>query len=259
MPNVKCLVGVAFPRPDYIAALEAAGAQVRVLDPATDAVEDVVRTVDGVLLTGGPDIRPSLYGAVTTHPTVEVDPERDAYELPLARAVLSAGVPLLAICRGVQVLNVAAGGTLVQDLPSASSSSLAHSIVEPRDAIAHDVTVARDSALATAMASRLGTQQTMAVNSRHHQAVDQLAPGFRVSASAPDGTVEAIEPVDASARPFCIGVQWHPENFWRTGEFSSLFSAFVKAATARATPAGAPAAPSAPGTAATTPTADTPR
>ncbi|MCC7186658.1 MAG: gamma-glutamyl-gamma-aminobutyrate hydrolase family protein [Acidobacteria bacterium] len=259
MKNVKCIVGLAFPRPDYVSALEAAGAEVRVLSPATDVIEDVVPTLDGVLLTGGPDVRPSLYGAEQPHPTVEVDDERDAYELPLARAVLAHGVPLLAICRGAQVLNVAGGGTLVQDLPSETPSAIGHSLLEPRHAIAHPVTLARDSALAAVLAPRLVGAQTIDVNSRHHQAVAQLAPGFRVSATAPDGTVEAIEPVDAATRPFCIGVQWHPENFWRTGEFAPLFSAFVEASRAHATRAGAPAAPAAPETAAATPTADTPR
>ncbi|MDA1306723.1 MAG: gamma-glutamyl-gamma-aminobutyrate hydrolase family protein [Acidobacteria bacterium] len=220
-------IGVAFPREDYIAALEQAGAVVRVLDPDVDALPGVLDTLDGVMLTGGPDVRPSLYGATTEHPTVDVDPVRDAYELPLARAAFERGLPLLAICRGLQVLNVAAGGTLIQDVPSAHPSEITHSLLDPRNAVAHDISVVPGSRLATAMADRLTPGGRLEVNSRHHQAIDRLAEGFTVVALAPDGIIEAVEPT----RPgFCISVQWHPENFYRTGEFSALFTAFVDAA-----------------------------
>jgi len=140
-------------------------------------------------------------------------------------------VPLFAICRGVQVLNVAEGGTLVQDIPSAMTSDLNHSIDQPKDTIAHDVTVAPGTKLAAALGeSRPG--DTCPVNSRHHQAVGAVAPSFVVSAVSPDGVVEAIE---RPASTFVVGVQWHPENFWRNGEFSGLFEAFVAAAAARRT------------------------
>lgn len=224
------VIGVAFPRPDYVAALEQAGATVRELAPETDRLPDVLDALDGVLLTGGPDVKPALYGAATTHPTVDVDPVRDAYELPLARAVLSRKMPLLAICRGVQVLNVAAGGTLIQDLPSERPSPLNHSITEPRTAIAHDVSVTPGSRLSAVLAGRLTPEGRLDVNSRHHQAIDRVAEGFAVSASAPDGTIEAIE---RTAPGFCLGVQWHPENFYRTGESATLFDAFVDAARRR--------------------------
>jgi putative glutamine amidotransferase len=224
-------IGVAFPREDYLAALEQAGAVVRVLDSEVDALPGILDTLDGVMLTGGPDVRPSLYGATTEHPTVDVDPVRDAYELPLAAAAFQRGMPLLAICRGLQVLNVAAGGTLIQDLPSQRGGAINHSILDPRDAVAHDVSVVPGSRLATAMADRLAPGGRLEVNSRHHQAIDRLAPGFTVVATAPDGVIEAFEPT----RPgFCIGVQWHPENFYRTGEFSALFTAFVDAARSEA-------------------------
>lgn len=222
------VIGVAFPRPDYVAALEQAGAVVRVLTPGSDRLPDVLDQLDGVLLTGGPDVRPARYGAATEHPTVEVEEARDAYELPLAKAAIDRGTPLLAICRGVQVLNVAAGGTLVQDLPSERPSGINHSIIEPRHAIAHDVHIEPGSRLATLMKEQLTPDGRMDVNSRHHQAVDRVAEGFTVSATAPDGTIEAIEA--ASAPGFCIGVQWHPENFYRTGESAPLFNAFVEAA-----------------------------
>jgi putative glutamine amidotransferase len=127
------------------------------------------------------------------------------------------------------VLNVASGGTLVQDIPSAISSELEHSIDVPKDQIAHDVRVTEGTRLAEALGP--GTRlDTCSVNSRHHQSVGRVAPRFVVSAVSPDGVIEAIERPDAQ---FCVGVQWHPENFWRTGEFDGLFGAFVDAARAR--------------------------
>lgn len=230
----KPVIGVAFARADYTAALEQAGAEVRNLRPGADPVPAALAGLDGVLLTGGPDVRPSLYGAAEQHPTVEIDNLRDAYELPLARAAVEQGLPLLAICRGVQVLNVAAGGTLIQDLPSARPGGLDHSVPTPTTAIAHEVAVVPGSRLSHMVARHLKAGSRLDVNSRHHQAVDVVAPGFVVSATAPDGTIEAIEATSsASAGGFCIGVQWHPENFWRTGETASLFESFVKAASNR--------------------------
>lgn len=227
------VIGVAFARADYTAALEAAGADVRELSPSSGPAADALEGLDGVLLTGGPDVRPSLYGAAEPHPTVKIDDERDAFELPLARAAIERGLPLLAICRGVQVLNVAAGGTLVQDLPSQRPGGLNHSVVTPKTAISHDVAVVPGSRLAEVVAPSLKEDGRLDVNSRHHQAVDVVAPGFVVSATAADGTIEAIEAIDATGAPragFCVGVQWHPENFWRTGETASLFRSFVAAA-----------------------------
>ena len=227
----KPVIGVAFTKADYTAALEQAGAEVRELSPETDHLPAALEGLDGVLLTGGPDIRPSLYGAEKQHPTVEIDDARDAYELPLAKAALERRMPLLAICRGVQVLNVAAGGTLIQDLPSERPSILNHSVTTPKTAISHDVDVVPGSLLEKIVAPQLRYGGRLDVNSRHHQAIDRVAPGFVMSAAAPDGTIEAIEAKDATERSaFCVGVQWHPENFWRTGESASLFESFVSAA-----------------------------
>jgi putative glutamine amidotransferase len=224
----KPVIGVAFTKADYTAALEQAGAEVRELFPETDHLPAALEGLDGVLLTGGPDVRPSLYGAEKHHPTVEIDDARDAYELPLAKAALERRMPLLAICRGVQVLNVAAGGTLIQDLPSERPSILNHSVTTPKTAISHDVDVVPGSLLEKIVAPHLRYGGRLDVNSRHHQAIDRVAPGFVMSAAAPDGTIEAIEAAERSG--FCVGVQWHPENFWRTGESSSLFESFVSAA-----------------------------
>jgi putative glutamine amidotransferase len=220
-------VAVAWPKVDYLEALARAGAELRVLDPARDAVPGVLDGCDGVLLTGGADVDPALYTTAAPHPTVKVDRARDEYELALTRAALARGLPLLAICRGMQVLNVAAGGTLVQDLPSEVPASLPHRPPGAPDAIAHEVLVTPGSALARLLGRTADASRRVGVNSRHHQSVADIAPGFRVSAVAPDGVVEAIEHPE---HRFCLGVQWHPENFWRTGTFADLFEAFVQAA-----------------------------
>lgn len=222
----KPVIGVAWPKTDYITSLERAGAEVRVLDAERDPLPAALDGCDGLLLTGGVDVDPKEYGEAP-HPTVELDPARDEYELALARLAIARDIPLLAICRGSQVLNVAAGGSLIQDLPSQHASAIAHSIAEPKHAIAHDVAIAPGTCLAVLIGA-----PTIAVNSRHHQAVKDAAPGFVVSATSPDGVVEAIEKPDAA---FCVGVQWHPENFWATGQFTSLFDGLVSASRAART------------------------
>jgi putative glutamine amidotransferase len=221
------LIGVAWPKRDYEAALERAGAGIRELRPERDRLPDALGGCDGLLLTGGPDVDPREYGENDRHPTVDVNPVRDKYELALARYALDGDVPLLAICRGAQVLNVAAGGRLIQDLPTARRSSLEHSVKRLPTADAHELTIAPDTCLSVLMEGRLRRGEPIIVNSRHHQSVRDVAEGFVVSATAPDGVVEAIERRGAA---FCLGVQWHPENYWRTGEFSTLFTGLIDAA-----------------------------
>jgi putative glutamine amidotransferase len=200
---------------------------VRVLDPKKDPLPQALEGADGVLLTGGPDVDPSLYGETETHPTVEVSADRDEYEVPLAQAAIARDLPLLAICRGVQVLNVAAGGTLIQDIPSATETAINHSQTDAPDRIAHDVTIEPNTCLSVLVTGRAGEGARVSVNSRHHQSVKDAAPGFVVAATAPDGIVEAIE---RPASRFCVGVQWHPENFWHDGRFGGLFAGLVEAA-----------------------------
>jgi putative glutamine amidotransferase len=223
------VVAVAWPKPDYVSALERAGATVRILDPDRDDPRAAVSACDALLLTGGVDVDPVEYGEAERHPTVEIDAARDKYELALARAALDGDVPVLAICRGAQILNVAAGGTLIQDVPSSVPTSLTHTVTQPKDAIAHEVLVAPGTRLERLLNSP-SPEHRVPVNSRHHQSVRQPAPSFIVSAAAPDGVIEAIEKPGAS---FCVGVQWHPENFWRTGEFAGLFEGLVNAATSK--------------------------
>jgi putative glutamine amidotransferase len=216
---------------DYRQSILHTGGEVRIVDPST-SVADALADVDGLLLTGGSDVDPAKYGEVP-HPTVEqVDPARDEFEIALITAARVRNLPTFAICRGVQMLNVAAGGTLVQDIPSEITGALNHRLVVPPHQayeLAHEVWMEKDSLLARLMDERLGGD-TCNVNSRHHQAVKTVGSGYRVSATAPDGVIEAIE--NPTAR-FCIGVQWHPENFWRTGEFRPLYEGFLEAASER--------------------------
>ena len=214
---------------DYRQSILHTGGEVRVIDPSM-SVADALAGIGGLLLTGGGDVEPARYGATPHEKLEEVDPARDEFEIALIAAARSRDLPIFAICRGVQVLNVAAGGTLVQDIPSEVPGAVNHSLVVPPHPpyeLAHEVWVEKDSLLAKLMGERLVGSDTCDVNSRHHQAVKTIASGYRVSATAPDGVIEAIE--DPAAR-FCLGVQWHPENFWRTGEFRAIYEGFLEAA-----------------------------
>jgi putative glutamine amidotransferase len=182
--------------------------------------------VDGILFTGGLDVDPAIYGEAP-HPATVIAEDRDRFEIPLTRAAVERDLPLLAICRGVQVLNVAAGGTLVQDIPSQTKTNVRHAVDEPKNRLAHAIVVAPESTLAKALGGA-APNDTCQVNSRHHQAIGRLAPDFVVSATSTDGIVEAIE---RPASRFCVGVQWHPENFVSTGEFAGLFDTFIAACT----------------------------
>jgi putative glutamine amidotransferase len=217
--------------PDYEEAVRRAGGEVRVLDRATDRPADVIAGVDGVLLAGGADVLPSLYGAAA-HPSFDpAEPGRDEYEIELVRRAFDADLPILAICRGVQLMNVARGGTLVQDIPSEMPAAIEHRFAVPPHQpveIAHDIWLTAGSLLERLMRERIEQGDDCGVNSRHHQAPKEPGEGLIVTATAPDGVIEALE--DPSRR-FCLGVQWHPENFWRTGEFRPLFEGLVKAAT----------------------------
>jgi putative glutamine amidotransferase len=205
----------------YEAAVLRAGATPRPLSLA-EPVETALDGVDGLLLTGGDDVDPAIYGE-TPHPTYDVsEPGRDAFEIDLVRRALAADVPVLAICRGLQVLNVALGGTLIQDIPSEPAALLQHDADGPPTTLAHTVAVAPGSCLA----ALVGPGETRAVNSRHHQSIRALGQGLVVTATSPDGIIEAAE---VPAARFCLGVQWHPEDFHLTGEFDGLFDGFVSA------------------------------
>ncbi len=214
---------------DYKQSILHVGGEVRLVD-ASMPVEEALEGVDGLLLTGGDDVAPSRYGEPAHTTIVEAEPGRDEFEIGLIAAARKRDLPIFAICRGIQVLNVASGGTLVQDIPSDIHGALPHSLPAPPHEsyeLAHEIWLDKDTLLTRLMRERLSDADSCEVNSRHHQAVKDLAGGLRVSATAPDGVIEAIE--DPEAR-FCLGVQWHPENFWRTGEFRPLFEGFLEAA-----------------------------
>ncbi|MEO7273288.1 MAG: gamma-glutamyl-gamma-aminobutyrate hydrolase family protein [Vicinamibacterales bacterium] len=214
---------------DYLTSVERAGGRARILD-VTESPRALIGLLDGLLLTGGGDVDPVLYGE-DRHETIEdAEPGRDEFEIDLARRAVTEDLPLLAICRGAQVLNVASGGTLVQDIPSAVDTELTHAIRQEGNATAHAISVAHGSQLHRALGPVVDATCSCRVNSRHHQSISTIAPGLVATAAAPDGVVEAIE---SSDRTFCLGVQWHPENFWRTGEFDGLFTSFVSAARER--------------------------
>jgi putative glutamine amidotransferase len=189
----------ALPEP-YVAALVAAGARVALLPPAQPADDALLERFDGLLLAGGGDIEPARYGAGDHPAQYGIDPDRDELELELARVAVRLGVPTLGICRGVQLLNVAFGGTLIQHLPD-GDGRLEHRN-EAKQAM-HDVEVADGSRLAAALGQ--GTARCL---SHHHQGLDRIGDGFTPVAWAPDGLVEGIE----RDRGWTVGVLWHPES-----------------------------------------------
>jgi putative glutamine amidotransferase len=214
---------------DYRQAVLHVGGEVRIVETSM-SIDEALEGAGGVMLTGGDDVAPSRYGESAHATVVNVADERDTFEIALVREARRRALPIVAICRGIQVMNVAFGGTLVQDIPSQVPGALNHRLsVPPHKSFdyAHDVWIEENSLLARLLQERLAGSDSCAVNSRHHQAVKDVATGFKVVATAPDGIIEAIE--DPAAR-FCLGVEWHPENFWRTGEFRPIFEGFVEAA-----------------------------
>ena len=202
----------------YIESLARAGARMRwiELSDPEQAVQDAL-TCDGLLLPGGGDMDPKFYGQARIPACGEPNLLRDAAEPLLLRAFLAADKPVLGICRGIQVMNAVLGGDLYQDI-----KPFEHLPHNDHWAKVHTVTVRRGTLL-----SRILGQDTVLVNSQHHQAVDQVAPGFTLAALSEDGIVEAIEKPDAR---FCLGVQWHPE--WLSDAdpaMQGLFDAFVNA------------------------------
>jgi len=193
--------------PTYVRAVELGGGAPLVVLPHLEEAElrAIFEHVDGLLLSGGGDISPALYGEEDGGLLWALDERRDRTELALARWALAEGLPLLAICRGIQVLNVAAGGTLIQDIPTQVRGALSHSTVagRPMDVVTHTVQVAAGSRLA----ALVGTGE-LGVNSAHHQAAKAVGARLAITARAPDGIVEGLEAPD---HPFCVGVQWHPE------------------------------------------------
>jgi putative glutamine amidotransferase len=217
----------------YTRALQASGALscVMPLGATQEEIEKYVERCDGVMLTGGSDIEPGIYRKdmpVRIRKLVgETDVERDYAEMQVIECVFRLRKPLLAICRGHQLLNVAFGGTLIPDIATESPHALNHRRMDLPDEPVHDVAVAPDSLLA-----KVTGKTSFGVNSSHHQAVDRVAPPFRVAAASLDGIVEAMElqPGEAGLLPFLLAVQFHPERlFDRRPEFLRIFAGFMRA------------------------------
>ena len=188
---------------------------------SNDAVGAILSRVDGLLLTGGEDVEPSLYGQPRSSKCGVSNEARDHTEIALVRKARAMRLPVLAICRGPQVLNVALGGTLIQDIPSEVPNSLGHNAREDRSARVHEVNIDEGSRIAEAVG---GTRIT--VNSLHHQSVRDVAPGLKVTATAPDGIIEGLE--SDTDEWWAIAVQWHPEEMndspepWDRGIFRAF-------------------------------------
>lgn len=210
----------------YIRAIEAAGG-IPALIPQTnhpEVLEAHYQSCDGLMFAGGTDIAPQHYYAAAHALLEEPDLQQDALELSLARRAIADSKPVFGICRGIQLLNVAMGGSLYQDLPSEYANALNHSeSTEQRKMahLAHMLSLREDAWLA----EHLGTAQLM-VNTLHHQGIRQLAAGLRITGRAPDGVVEAIE---GTGRGFILGVQSHPEELWEHADqrWAAVFAAFV--------------------------------
>lgn len=212
----------------FIDAIVAVGGMPVILPMTGDAalLMETVERCDGVLFTGGGDIDPRAFGQDTRPCCGGISVERDAMEIPLAKLLHARhDKPVLGVCRGEQIINVALGGTVYQDIPTdCPTARLAHRQKMPARYGAHSVTIRRD----TKLYSILGTESAD-VNSLHHQAVDQVAPELAVAALAPDGIIEAVE---SKTHPFYIGVQWHPEVLAATDAASqAIFRGFVQACT----------------------------
>lgn len=233
MKNSKPIIGIgsdlipsgtrisAFAYTTYIEALKQAGAVPVVVPPQPENCGVLLESLDGIVLAGGFDCDPALYGE-PQHETVEaMDPRRQENDLALAKLAYELGVPTLGICLGMQVMNVARGGTLIQDIASQRPGSLIHES-DPSERIRHQVEIDGDSRLARIIGAGRKT-----VNSSHHQAIGKAGEQLRVTALAPDGIIEAIED---DAHRFYVGVQWHPEDMEGEPSASTLFRHFVEVA-----------------------------
>lgn len=219
--------------PGYFRSIEAAGGTPVVIPPRRKpdaSLISMIDRIDGLLLSGGADINPILMGEDPVPALHGINNERDAFELALTRLAYNRQVPMLGICRGIQVLAAALGGTVMQDIATAMphSTLVKHSQDADRGVATHFVTAEADSVVGRLLGTRF------AVNSFHHQAVGEPGPHFRVTARSADGVVEAIESTDMKS---IIGVQWHPECFWPEGDscMMPLFEHFVANATQFAT------------------------
>jgi len=216
---------------EFLEALRDAGASPRRIEPG-DGARAALDGAAGVVLTGGVDVDPAAYRAPASAFVTETQPERDVFEIDVLRAARERSLPVLCICRGLQIANVAFGGTLIADVPQhlGDAATLSHDVGEPgqhggwRIVPAHVVDIEPDSALA-----RIAGAKQLATNAAHHQAVDRCAGDLRIVARTCDGIAEALEA--RFETPFWLAVQWHPESTYATDDASrGIFTAFVNAA-----------------------------
>ena len=211
----------------YVQAIAQAGGVPLILSPllGPSRSDSALDAVTGVVLTGGEDVDPAAYGEIPAPALGSVDRSRDAFEFALLKSALRRRLPVLAICRGIQLVNVALGGTLWQDLPTQRPSSIAHNHTGDRDARTHRILVEPG----TRTAAALGVTG-FAANSFHHQGIKDLAPGLVVSATAEDGLIEGVEL--GAGQPWLVAIQWHPEEFHAEGRAPDhgLFTALVQEA-----------------------------
>jgi putative glutamine amidotransferase len=207
----------------YLRAIETAGGLPVVMPPLElEAIEPLLGRLSAICLSGGPDLDPAIYDE-RPHPALgPTEPDLDRFELELARRADDRGLPVLAICRGTQALNVARGGSLHQHLPDRPGVTIDHRQRPPGDQLAHTVEIAAGSRLA-----RLMGRREAAVNSFHHQGIHRIGNGLRAVAWSPDGVIEGVE---APARDFVVGVQWHAESLVSQREHAALFRGLVDAA-----------------------------
>jgi len=191
-------------RRNYCESVAAAGGLPLPLPHHPDLAEDYLDQIDALIVSGGAfDVDPALFGADRVHPAVTLNATRTAFELRILTGALARDLPILGICGGQQLLNVALGGSLIQHIPDEVEDALVHEQPNPRSEPGHEIEIVTGTRLAAIVGA-----DRIVVNSAHHQAVKQVAPGCIVDAVAPDGVIEGIEAPD---RRFCIGVQWHPE------------------------------------------------
>ncbi|ODA40109.1 gamma-glutamyl-gamma-aminobutyrate hydrolase family protein [Desulfosporosinus sp. BG] len=212
-----------FPRHYYVESIRHAGGIPVILPPVCVEAEgnDVLSLLDGLLLTGGGDISPIYLREDPLRGIGACFPERDWSEILLTQLCLQRNLPMLGICRGIQVLAVAAGGRIYQDIPSQFPRALEHRQTAPRQNVWHDVDIVKESLLYHLVAAT-----KIGVNSLHHQAVSEIPQGFIQNASASDGIIEGIEMLGAK---FCLGVQWHPESMEAQAHCQAIFNGFVEA------------------------------
>ena len=213
----------------YVRAVETAGGVPVVLPPQRDAVDELMSVIDGLLLSGGPDVDPARYGDNYVHPaTYGIDPERDQFEIDLFDASLRRGIPVFGICRGIQLMNVALGGTLIQDVSTEhpGAAEVGH---RQHERGLEDSAVGHEMSAVESVPLPIFGNNDLAVNSFHHQAIRDLAPDLMPAAYSPDGLVEAVV---MREKPEVFGVQWHPElMFERDDAHLRPFARLVEAAT----------------------------